>query len=355
MQVLALLPYPVGRVPGQRYRIEQWAPLLRLEGIELVFSPFLTARAMDVLYRPGHLASKALATLGGYGRRLLEVGSPSLPEVVFVYREAALLGPAWLERLFAWRRPIVFDFDDAIYLVDTSAANAWARALKSPSKTAALCRLARQVTVGNPNLADFARTHTARVSVIPTTIDTDLYRLPTRPPNPRPVVGWTGSLTTLRYLEALAPTLVRLRQRCDFELRVIGGELRVAGLEVTCLPWRPATEVADLGPLDVGLMPLADDPWSRGKCGLKALQYMALGIPPVVSPVGVNSAIVRHGHNGFLAATEEEWIACLTELLRDTALRQRLGRAARQTVEQQYSARVQAPRLAQVLRQAAAS
>lgn len=355
MRVLALLPYPAGRVPGQRYRIEQWAPLLQREGIEVVFSPFLTPRAMDVLYRPGHLAQKALATLRGYGHRLLEVVSPGLPEVVFVYREAALLGPAWLERLFAWRRPIVFDFDDAIYLVDTSAANAWARVLKSPAKTATLCRLARQVTVGNPTLADFARTHTESVSVIPTTIDTDLYRPPARPPNPRPVIGWTGSATTLRYLEELAPTLVRLRQRCDFELRVIGGELEIEGLSVTCVPWRAETEVEDLSTLDVGLMPLSDDPWSRGKCALKALQYMALGVPPVVSPVGVNKAIIRHGENGFLAASGEDWIARLTELLGDTALRERLGRAARQTVEQEFSARVQAPRLARVLRQAAAS
>lgn len=355
MRVLALLPYPTDRVPGQRYRIEQWAPLLRREGVEVTVSPFLAAAAMDVLYQPGHSVLKAAGTLRGYLRRLRETLLSALPEVIFVYREAALLGPAWLERILAWRRPLVFDFDDALYLADTSAANAWARAFKAVGKTAAICRVASQVTVGNPVLADFARTHSSRVTVIPTSIDTDLYQRPVRPCNRRPVVGWTGSATTLRYLERLVPALVRLRQACDFELRVIGGELRVAGLDVTCLPWRAATEVADLAPLDVGLMPLLDDPWSRGKCGLKALQYMALGIPPVVSPVGVNSAIVSHGRNGFLASSEEEWIAHLTALLRDPALRERLGEAARRTVEHGYSARVQAPRLAQVLRQAAAS
>lgn len=355
MRVLALLPYPVGRVPGQRYRIEQWAPLLQREGIEVVFSPFLTPRAMDVLYRPGHLASKALATLRGYGRRLLEVVSPGLPEVVFVYREAALLGAAWLERLFAWRRPIVFDFDDAIYLLDTSPANAWARALKSPHKAAALCRLAHGVTVGNETLAAFARQHAARVTVIPSSIDTDLYLPPDRAPNLRPVLGWTGSPTTLRYLEELLPALRRLRQACDFELRVIGGEVRADGLDVSCLPWRALTEVSDLATLDVGLMPLADDPWSRGKCGMKALQYMGLAIPPVVSPVGVNTEIVRDGVNGFWAKNPEEWVDRLALLLRDSGLRKRLGQAARQTVEQEYSARVQAPLLARVLREAAGS
>ncbi len=355
MRVLALLPHPTGRVPGQRYRIEQWAPLLRQEGIEVVFSPFLAPAASDILYQPGHLVRKALATVRGYGRRLAEVSRPSLPEVVYVHREAAFLGPAWLERLFAWRRPLVLDFDDAIYLADTSAANAWVRVLKSPGKTAALCRLSSHVTVGNEVLAEFARNHTTRVSVIPTTIDTDLYRPVTRSPNPRPVIGWTGSLTTLRYLLELAPTLIRLRAREDFELRVIGGQVEIEGLAVTCLPWRAESEVADLLGMDVGLMPLSDDPWSRGKCALKALQYMALGIPPVVSPVGVNARLIRHGENGLLAASPEEWIASLTALLRDSALRERLGRAARQTVEQEFSARVQAPRVAQVLREVAGS
>ncbi|HLA78482.1 MAG TPA: glycosyltransferase family 4 protein [Vicinamibacteria bacterium] len=355
MRVLAPLRHPTGRVPGQRYRIEQWAPLLRQEGIEVIYSPFLTQRAMDLLYQPGHLAAKTVATLRGYGRRLTEILLPGLPDVVFVHREAAFLGPAWLERMFAWRRPLVFDFDDAIYLLDTSPANAWAQVLKSPGKAAAICRVAHSVTVGNETLAGFARQHAKRVTVIPSSIDTEVYRPQARPPNPRPVLGWTGSLTTLRYLEGLLPALRRLRQRCDFELRVIGGEIRADGLDVTCLPWCARTEVADLAPLDVGLMPLDDDPWSRGKCGMKALQYMGLAIPPVVSPVGVNASFIRHGENGFLAVSAEDWIARLTELLRDAALRERLGRAARQTVEEEFSARVQAPRLAQVLRDAATS
>jgi glycosyltransferase involved in cell wall biosynthesis len=354
MRVLALLPYPVGRVPGQRYRIEQWAPLLRQEGVEVTFSPFLAPATLDVLYDMGHRLAKAQGTLAGYVRRLGEALS-TLPDVIFVYREAALLGPAWLERIFAWRKPLVFDFDDAIYLTDTSVANAWARALKSPGKAAALCRLAQGVTVGNETLARFARQHAARVTVIPSSIDTELYRPSDRAPNRRPVLGWTGSRTTLRYLEDLLPTLRRLRERCDFELRVIGGEVQAAGLEVRCQPWRAPTEVADLASLDVGLMPLADDPWSRGKCGMKALQYMGLGIPAVVSPVGANAEIVRDGINGFWARSPEEWVERLTLLLRDQGLRQRLGQAARQTVEQEFSARVQAPRLAQVLRQVAAS
>jgi glycosyltransferase involved in cell wall biosynthesis len=273
-------------------------------------------------------------------------------DVVFVYREAALLGPPVLERLLAERTPLVLDFDDAIYLGDTSTANAWSRALKPRSKTESLCRLADHVTVGNEFLAQFARCHAQNVSVVPTTIDTDVYNVRSRPKNARPVVGWSGSITTLPYLAGLGPALQRLRSRQDFELRIIGGQLQLDGVHVQCKPWRPETEVEDLSEIDVGLMPLPDDEWSRGKCGLKALQYMALGIPPVVSPVGVNSTIVRDSVNGFYARSEEEWIDRITMLLNDESLRQAVGREARKTVEESYSAATHAPRVGQILRDA---
>jgi glycosyltransferase involved in cell wall biosynthesis len=207
---------------------------------------------------------------------------------------------------------------------------------------------------GNEHLAAFARRHAPRVTVIPSTIDTVQYGIRPRPPSARPVIGWTGSATTLPYLAAILPALRRLRARMDFELRVIGGHLDDADLAITNVAWSAATEIEDLRAIDIGLMPLADDEWARGKCGMKALQYMALGIPPVVSPVGVNTTIVRHGVNGVLATMDDEWVARLEELGRDPALRARLGGEARRTVETEYSAAVHAPRMAAVLRDAAA-
>jgi len=351
--VVAMTPYPQGQVPGQRYRIEQWAPLLRKEGIEIVFSPFLSRRAMDVLYQPGHLVRKIEGMVQGYLKRWAEVLRRNPADLVFVYREAALLGPAIFERLLAKRMPLVLDFDDAIYLRDTSRANAWIRVLKAKWKTQTICQLASHVTVGNEFLAQFASRHARAVTVVPSTIDTDLYEVRPRPANPRPVVGWSGSATTLAHLRALAPVLRRLRERQDFEFRVIGGELQMDGVPVCCKPWRPDTEVEDVREFDVGVMPLADDEWSRGKCGLKALQYMALGIPPVVSPVGVNAAIVEDGVSGFHARTEDEWVDRMTLLLRDRQLRRALGDEARKTVETRFSAKCQVPRMAQVIREAA--
>jgi glycosyltransferase involved in cell wall biosynthesis len=354
IRVLAVVPYPAGRAPGQRYRIEQWTSLLRREGIDVTFSPFLSQRGMGMLYEPGHLPAKAWETLRGYLRRLAEALRRTSADVIFIYREAALLGPAWIERLLALRRPLVFDFDDAIYLAGTSQSNAWSRRLKSVTKVDTICRIARHVTVGNEFLAKYARDRASEVTVIPSTIDTDVYQVGPRAQNRVPVVGWTGSVTTLPYLMALAPALRQLRERREFELRVIGPKIAIEGLAVQWLPWRAETEPADLCTLDVGLMPLPDDEWSRGKCGMKALQYMGLAIPPVVSPVGVNTAIVHDGVNGFYARSAEEWVDRISQLLRDESLRRWMGSAARRTVERWYSHRVQAPRIAKVLREAAA-
>lgn len=353
MRVLAVVPYPVGRAPGQRYRIEQWAPLLAAEDVQVVFRPFLPGWGMDVLYRRGHLLTKTLAVIFGYSQRSRLFTQINQYDVAFVYREAAPLGPAWFERILARRLPMVYDFDDAIQQTDVSSANRAVAWFKPRGKAASVCRMSTHVTVGNERLAAFARCHAASVTIIPSTIDTDLYTVQPRLANTRPVVGWTGSETTVRYLRALLPTLRRLRQFVDFELRIIGGSLELLEGEGCCLPWRAATEVGDLRPLDVGLMPLADDEWSRGKCGMKVLQYMALAITPVVSPVGVNASMVQDGVNGFHARSEDEWLDRIARLLRNPQLRERLGRAGRRTVEAQYSAKVQAPRLAGVLKSAA--
>jgi glycosyltransferase involved in cell wall biosynthesis len=304
---------------------------------------------MDVLYEPGRMAVKSQETFRGYLRRLKEVFRTASADVVFVYREAAMLGPAWIERLFACQLPLVFDFDDAIYLTDTSQANAWSRWLKPSTKAATICRLASHVIVGNEFLARFAKDLSREISVVPSTIDTDYYRVHPRAPNNVPVIGWTGSVTTLPYLTALAPALRRLREKQEFELRVIGTKVDFKGLAVNCVPWRAETEPDDLSSVDVGLMPLPDNEWSRGKCGMKALQYMALEIPPVVSPVGVNATIVEDTVNGFHARTEEDWVDRIALLLKDELLRRGLGRQARKTVVESFSAAVHAPRVARIL------
>jgi glycosyltransferase involved in cell wall biosynthesis len=355
LRVLALVPFPPDVSPGQRYRVEQWDRFLRAENIAIHYDSFLAPTEALLLHRPGRVLTKARAMLTALRRRIRLARTASGYHLVYLFRESSHIGPAVVERILAARRiPFVFDFDDAVWVRYVSPTNAYYSLLRFPGKTASSCRLASRVIVGNSFLAEYASRYNERVTIVPSTIDTDSYRpLPVRTQDP-PVIGWTGSHSTVRYLKLIVPALTRLRRRTPFRMVVVGAEgFRADGVDVEYRPWRSAREVEDLSDFDVGVMPLTDGEWERGKCAFKALQYMALGIPPVVSPVGANLAVVEDGVNGRLAATTEQWEAVLHELLTAPETRARLGEAARARVETRFSARVQAPRMAKALREVA--
>ena len=354
MRLLAVVPSIYDRNPSQRYRIEQWEPHLRRLGMEIVYQPFEDEELNRVLSHPGQMARKVGLILKALGRRARGLRGVRNFDAVYILREAALLGPPVFERLiYQTGTPFVFDFDDAVFERYVSPSNGYLSYLKFPGKTRTVCRLAAHVMAGNEYLADFARRVNERVTVIPTTVDTEKYTVEPRAANDVPVIGWTGSYSTAQHLLTLAGALRRLAERERFRLRLVGAPgmslSALAGVETEVLPWRSETEVADLRPFDIGVMPLPEDRWSRGKCGMKALQYMGLAIPTVCSPVGVNSDIIRDGANGLLAATEDEWVEKLGLLLRAPDLRARLGQAGRATVEEKYSAAVQAPRVFEII------
>ena len=354
MRVLALVPYPRDRAPGQRYRIEQWAPLLEKWGAEVVFEPFRCEALHSLMSEPGKFAQKTYLISKALGRRLRVLRRFGEFDCVFIYTEAAMFGPAIIEKFIRYKGiPIVFDFDDAIFLHYTyiSPVSRYLRLLKFPGKTKTICELADHVLAGNPYLAGYAAKFNSSVTIVPTTINTAIctpngYKRNSHPP----VIGWTGSYSTIQYLEALGPALQQLAQRERFKLRVIGvSSYDLPGVDVEALPWRSETEIADLSKIDVGIMPMPDDGWTRGKCGLKALQYMALGIPAVCSPVGVNTTIIRDGVNGLIATSEDDWVNQLSRLVRSPDLRQRLGKAGRETVETDYASSIHAERVFKIL------
>lgn len=353
MRLLAIVPSVYDTSPGQRFRLEQWEPHLKKLGVEITYAAFEDPELSATLHKPGNVSRKIRLIAKAFGRRAGVVRNLRNYDAVYLFREAALLGPPIFERLVHRSGvPTIFDFDDAVFVPYVSPSNGYLSYLKFPAKTKTLCRLATHVIAGNRYLADYARQTNQNVSIVPTTIDTDKYEMVPRGNDNRvPVIGWSGSFSTVQHLDSLAGALKRLALKETFRLVVIGTPVyKIDGVDVEALPWRAATEVSDLGQIDIGIMPLPDESWSRGKCGLKALQYMALGIPTVCSPVGVNSEIIQNGDNGFLAATEAEWVEKLTQLLHDRELRQRLGAAGRATVEEKYSAFVQAPRVFEILR-----
>lgn len=348
MKVLAIVPSIYDTSPGQRFRIEQWEPHLKKLGVEITYAPFETEDLNAVIYQKGNTAKKAALVMSLYLKRLQRAFRVKKFDLVYVFRESALLGPAVFERLVKWQKvPMVFDFDDSIFLPNSSEANAKFEFLKFTRKADTVCRLSSHIMPGNYFLADYAKKFNQNVTVVPTTIDTEKYKpLDNKIDSKRVVVGWSGSRTTVLNLNTLRETIGKLAQKEDFLFRVIGTEnYQIDRVEIKSSNWKAETEVEDLSEIDIGIMPLPDDDWSRGKCGLKALQYMALGIPTVCTKVGANIDIIEDGVNGFLAADENEWIEKISRLIHNASLRNKIGEAGKRTVDEKYSALVQAPRV----------
>ncbi len=359
MKVLLLLPYAWDTVPGQRYRIEQWVPHLERQGVTFERDILLERDEVHRLFWGNSPVRKAFMISKAIFEREWRLRSLKGFDCIWVYRASWPIGPAWSEKRLARRgNPVIFDFDDAIWIAQTSKSNkrwAW---LKFSDKTADICRIASHVVVGNDFLAAFARKNNPNVTVVPPTVELKSYDLAAvdRPDRyareeDRPfVIGWTGSHTTAQYLKIVEPALRILARRHRILLRVIGDPAYQAeGIPLELVDWNAATEVRDLAAIDTGIMPLPDDRWSRGKCGMKAIQYMALGIPAVVSPVGFNTELIRHDENGLLADSVGDWVTSLEWLITDANLRRRLGEAGRRTVEVGYCATAQAPRVFEVI------
>ncbi|MBT9138962.1 MAG: N-acetyl-alpha-D-glucosaminyl L-malate synthase [Syntrophomonadaceae bacterium] len=210
------------------------------------------------------------------------------------------------------------------------------------------------VITGNDYLRNYALRFNRNVAVIPTSIDTDKYTAKRKASKKKDkiIIGWMGSRSTAFYLEQLKGVFKALSQKYRIGLHIIGAdEYRIKGVDITNKRWSLEKEVADLRELDIGVAPLIDDGWGRGKCGLKVLQYMGIGIPCVSSNVGVNAEIIVDGVNGFLAGTESEWIEKLSLLIEDKTLRRRLGAAGRRTVEKDFSLKENAPKLKSILKE----
>jgi len=351
---LALVPKPTVVSPGQRFRLEQWSPLLLEHGISVAFAPFESPRLTKILYEPGMRIKKAAYVIADAIHRRAALRQAKNYDVVVVYREASLIGPAIFERQLASSgKPLIFDFDDAIWAPGSGSVNGAFARLRFPGKTATICKLASAVVVSNAYLAHYASRFNQKVHIIPSTID--LAAFPVQPPltygSPFTVV-WSGSVSTLPHLETAKDALERVGRKRKTLLKVICSRapgFSIDGVEMEFIPWTTAGEAARLGASHVGIMPLPDNEFTRGKGGFKALLYMAVGRPAVASPVGVNSEIIASGQNGLLAGPADEWVQALNKLADSSELRARLAAAGRATVESRFSSHSGAAAFAEVV------
>ena len=341
-KILFVAAHRLNRSPSQRFRFEQFFNYLEQNGFQCELSYLLSEKDDGIFYSQGSYPEKFYILLKNFIKRLKDVVQASRYDIIFIQREAFFTRSIFFEKCFrkvAGR--IIFDFDDAIWLHDISDANKKLGWLKNPKKTSKIIQLADMVFAGNQFLADYALQFNKNVVVIPTTIDTSYHKKTTsEKKDSRICVGWTGSHTTIKHFEYALPFLKKLKEKYSEKIyfKVIGDEDFVNDeLEIKGIAWKADTEIQEISEIDIGIMPLPNDDWAKGKCGLKGLQYMALEIPTVLSPVGVNKEIVEDGLNGFLASLTDEWVEKISRLINSKELREQIGKAGRKTVIEKYS------------------
>jgi glycosyltransferase involved in cell wall biosynthesis len=351
MRVLFLVPYPEEGA-SNRFRVNQYLPALAQNGIDYSVRSFWSSAAFRVLYTRGNNIRKTFFFILGSLVRLIDLCSVYRYDLVFVHREAYPIGPAFIEGfLHLIRKPMIYDFDDAIFLPASSRQNLFIGRFKNHDKVRDIIKMSGHVIAGNNYLASFARAYNTRVSVIPTVIDTAKVAGAGGRDEKYVVIGWIGSATTsdfLKPMEGVFKTL--LAKFSNLRILIIGGMSPVGGDDrVLARPWSLSTEAQELSRFDIGIMPMPDDPWTKGKCGFKAIMYMGMSIPCVCSAVGTNNEIITDGVNGYLAQTDEEWVRKLSLLIADRPLRARIGAAARKTVEERYSLKAYSGRFVGIL------
>ncbi|MHA7681459.1 glycosyltransferase family 4 protein [Cupriavidus sp. PET2-C1] len=339
---------------SSRMRFMQFASRLESAGVVCSTQAFLDDDSLMARYRGGRYQRSHL--IQSYWARIKQLVRRQSFDLLWIEKEALPWFPASLERALLRGVPYVLDYDDALFHNYDLHRSSLVRCMLG-RRIDRLMAGASLVVAGNEYLAQRARDAGAPwVEIVPTVVDLERYDLTARSyeEGQVPRIVWIGSPSTARYLSTLEAPLQELARSFAFKLRVIGADVDLPGVDVECVPWTEATEVASIAQCDIGIMPLVDSPWEHGKCGYKLIQYMACGLPVVASPIGVNTQIVRDGENGFLADGAQAWVARLSQLLEDLAMRTAMGREGRRRVEAEYCVQQVAPRLAKLLQKVGA-
>jgi glycosyltransferase involved in cell wall biosynthesis len=340
-EILFIAQYPENVSPGQRFRFELYKELLEENGFKITTQSFLDTEGYQIIHKPGAFLPKIWAVLKGYLKRIAQLFIINRFSYIFLQREAALLGPPVFEWLYVkvFRKKVIYDFDDAIWVPHISDNNSLFLKFKSVSKIKSICKWAYKVSAGNEYLCSYARKYSDKVVFNPTCVDTDKkHNILSNHDVSRITIGWTGSFSTLKYLDMLQPVLQRLQKKYDFDIKVICNQSPALQLNnVIYIPWSPGKEVEELASCQIGLMPLTDDEWTEGKCGFKLVQYLSLEIPAISSTVGVNKTIIEDNVNGFLCNTDEDWYNAIEKMIIDRDMRKRMGKEGRNKIIKQYS------------------
>ncbi|MEZ4884601.1 MAG: glycosyltransferase family 4 protein [Chitinophagales bacterium] len=340
-KILLICPHPEDTAPGQRLKYEQYLTYLRSEGYDIDISPFMTLPFWNIVYKKGYFLQKVFWTLMGYLRRVGDLFRLPFYDGIYIFLWVTPFGPPIFERLFVFfNAKVIYDIDDMVFLRHSSSANRFMEVFKGRAKPIYLMKKAKHIIVCTPLLNQFVQQYNPNTTDISSTINTQTYLPINTYSNDLQAltIGWSGSHSTSKYLYLLKDVFLELQKTHSFKLLVIGDpHFEMEGIDLEAIKWESATEVQNLQRIDIGVYPLPDEEWVYGKSGLKALQYMTLGIPTVATAIGANFRVIEDGVSGFLVQKNEEWLKVLQQLLDNPSLRKEIGVKARQRVQDYYS------------------
>jgi len=342
-KILVLCPSPFGTAAAQRLKYEQYFTVLEKNGFEFIISNFQTPRFWKIIHKPGRYPEKIFWTCYGYLKRIYDLLRSPFYDAVFITIWATPLGPPLYEHVIKFLNPkIIYDLDDMMFIKDFDHIKQnFFQKLKGTKKPSVLMKHASYVIVCTPKLEEIALqlNKNKRVVDISSTFNTNRFRpadvIPTRD---IVTIGWTGTHSTLPYLESLQPVLASVSNKRKVKLLVIANkEYKMADVPTEFLYWDEQSEIEDLQKIDIGLYPIPMNEWSLGKSSLKALTYMAIGIPFVATAYGTNFRIMENGVQGYMASDNAEWENQIIALIDNKELRKKMGLAGRKRVEEAYS------------------
>ncbi len=344
-RILIVCPFPQGVAAGQRLKYEQYFDHWRENGYEIMVSSFMDSAMWGIVYTRGNYIAKILGTLRGYFRRLLDIFRLGRYDVVYIFMWVTPVGSSLFERIFrSLSNHLIYDVEDSVLMEKGNDLNPFVKILKGQGKARYLIETADHVIISSPFLNDYCIgiNRKKACTYISSSVDTDRFLPANSYSNEKKItIGWTGTFSSKIYLDLLRNVFLELNKRLDFKLRVIGNfQYDFPGIDLEVIQWTKEKEVEDLQGIDIGIYPLVQDEWVLGKSGLKAIQYMAFGLPTVATDVGTTPRIIRQMENGWLVKTDEEWIDALETLVKNPELRRNMGEAARLTVLENYSTHV---------------
>lgn len=353
-KVLVLCPSPFGTAAAQRLKYEQYFPELEREGYSFTISSFQSKRFWSIIYKDGHTIEKVFWVLVGYIKRYLDLLRAPFYDGIFITIWGTPLGlPIFENLLFYFNKNVIYDLDDMMFLDKVEHAKSrFIEKFKGKKKPIVLMKKAKYVIVCTPKLEEIALSLNKNKNAvdISSTFNTDRFiPVETYQKKEVTVIGWTGTHSTIPFLQTLQPVLEQVSKERKIKLIVIADkEYKMPGVDTEFVRWKEETEVHDLHRFDIGVYPIPANEWSLGKSSLKALTYMAIGIPAVATAYGTNFRIIEDGISGVLVSSHEEWVKRIIELIDHPELRKKIGTAGRQRVVESFSLQANFPKYLKV-------